>query len=62
MSCAEGAYFIEDMGSPNPALVNGQSLAPGQKIELKRGDQLRVGDYTLAVAFNDPDSAAADVR
>jgi predicted component of type VI protein secretion system len=59
VSYADSAYFIEDMGSPNPALVNGQSLAPGQKIELKRGDQLRVGDYTLAVGFHDPDSAAA---
>ncbi len=61
VSCTDGAYFIEDMGSPNPAQVNGHSLAPGQKIELKRGDQLRVGDYTLAADFQDPDSATANV-
>jgi predicted component of type VI protein secretion system len=48
ISFENGRYLIEDMGSTNPAAVNGQPLAAGQRHELKTGDRVRIGSYTLA--------------
>jgi predicted component of type VI protein secretion system len=50
-----GAYFLEDMGSPNPSLVNGRAIPAGQRHQIRPGDQIRIGQYTIAVEFDDPD-------
>ena len=34
----EGSYYIEDLFSRNKTYVNGRTLSPGQRIELKPGD------------------------
>ncbi|HEY0856428.1 MAG TPA: type VI secretion system-associated FHA domain protein TagH [Albitalea sp.] len=49
---AEGArFFIRNAGSANPILVNGQSLAPGERAALAHDDELRIGGYVLGVAL-----------
>jgi predicted component of type VI protein secretion system len=54
VSCEDGRYYVEDMGSTNPAAVNGARLAAGTRHELRPGDRLQIGDYTIAVEFDDP--------
>jgi len=60
VSFEDGRYLIEDMGSTNPAAVNGQALASGQRTALNAGDRVRIGGYTLAVEFERGDLAPAD--
>ena len=48
VSFAEGTFFIEDMGSTNPALVNDRVLTVGQRLQLSAGDKIRIGAYTIA--------------
>ncbi len=48
VSFAEGTFFIEDMGSTNPALVNDRVLTVGQRLQLSDGDRIRIGAYTIA--------------
>jgi predicted component of type VI protein secretion system len=43
------------MGSTNPPLVNGRSIPIGQRHQIRPGDRLRIGQYTIAVEFDDPD-------
>jgi type VI secretion system protein ImpI len=50
-----GAFFLEDMGSTNPPLVNGRPIPVGQRHQIRPGDRLRIGQYTVAVEFEDPD-------
>jgi FHA domain-containing protein len=50
-----GAYFLEDMGSTNPPLVNGRPIPAGQRHQIRPGDRLRIGQYTIAVEFEDPE-------
>jgi predicted component of type VI protein secretion system len=61
VSWSDGTFFVEDMGSTNAASVNGVRLTAGQKQELRPGDKLRIGDYTLAVEFEDPEFARTQV-
>ena len=49
VSCRDGIYYLEDMGSTNPTLVNGTVLTANQRYELALGDRVQVGGYTLAV-------------
>lgn len=53
VSFGDGQYYIEDMGSPNPARLNGQPLVVGHKQLLAPGDLVQVGDYTLQVDAGD---------
>lgn len=48
VSFEDGHFMVEDMGSTNPAVVNNQPLASGQKMPIKGGDRLRIGSYTIA--------------
>jgi predicted component of type VI protein secretion system len=54
ISHSDGTFFLEEMGSRNATAVNGKALAVGEKAPLRPGDQLRIGHFTLAVAFDDP--------
>jgi predicted component of type VI protein secretion system len=60
VSFENGRFLIEDMGSTNPAAVNGQPLAAGQRVELRSGDRVRVGSYTLAAELSSGHVAPAD--
>ena len=55
----DGTYYLEDMGSTNPASVNGRTLASGQKVPLAAGDRIRIGHYTIACDFEDASAAVA---
>jgi predicted component of type VI protein secretion system len=57
VSCIDGNYYVEDMGSTNPAVLNDRVLPSGEKAPLAKGDRLRIADYTLAVEFEDPQYA-----
>ncbi len=57
ISYAGESFFIEDMGSTNPAAVNGQSLSPGQRMALNAGDQIRIGQYTIAAEMHEAEFA-----
>jgi predicted component of type VI protein secretion system len=61
VSFRDGLYFIEDMGSTNPATVNGQALATGQKLQLNPGDRIRIGHYTIAVDYEEQEFAATQI-
>ena len=55
-----GRYLIEDMGSTNPAAVNGQPLVSGQRVALASGDRIRIGGYTLSAELERGEIAPAD--
>ena len=57
VSFENGKFLIEDMGSTNPAAVNGRPLDSGQRMELKLGDRVRIGSYLLAA-----EAGSADVE
>jgi len=61
VSFEDGAYYLEDMGSPNPPLVNGRAIPTGQRHQIRPGDQIRIGQYTIAVEFDDPDFPATQI-
>ncbi len=60
VSFENGRYLIEDMGSTNPAAVNGQPLASGQRVALASGDRIRIGSYTLSAELESGEIAPAD--
>lgn len=49
VSCRGDRYYLEDMGSTNPASVNGVVLGANERAELNFGDAICIGGYTLAV-------------
>lgn len=53
----DGNYYVEDMGSTNPAQLNGRALLAGQRLAIRAGDQLKIGDYTIAVEASDYERA-----
>lgn len=44
-----GAYFINDEKSANGTFVNGVRLNPGQKLQINRGDVIRLADSDFQV-------------
>ncbi|HEX4597343.1 MAG TPA: type VI secretion system-associated FHA domain protein [Burkholderiaceae bacterium] len=61
VSCSDDTYFLEEMGSRNAASINGKALKAGSKEALRPGDKVRIGHFTLAVDFDDPDFPATQV-
>jgi predicted component of type VI protein secretion system len=61
VSCSGDTFFLEEMGSRNAASVNGKALKAGNKEALRPGDKVRIGHFTLAVYFDDPEFAATQV-
>jgi len=45
-----GSYLLRDLGSATPTLVNGNAVGNGNEVALKGGDEIRIGDYVLAVS------------
>jgi pSer/pThr/pTyr-binding forkhead associated (FHA) protein len=41
--------FLEDLGNRNAAAVNNRRLKSGERILLRSGDRIRVGNTVLAV-------------
>lgn len=44
-----GIYYINDEGSANGTFVNGIRLNPGQKIQMNRGDVIRLADSDFQI-------------
>ncbi len=49
VSNMNGIYYINDEGSANGTFVNGVRLNPGQKIQINRGDVIRMADSDFQI-------------
>src|SRR5258708_34193888 len=61
VSCSGETYFLEEMGSRNVATINGKAVKGGNKEALRPGDKVKIGHFTIAVEFDDPDFPATQV-
>ena len=61
---AAGQAYIYDLGSVHKTILNKQAIRPREYVKLKSGDQLRFGQSTRLMIFNDPkqDQAIAHVQ
>jgi predicted component of type VI protein secretion system len=60
VSCSGDAFFLEEMGSRNAAIINGKALKVGIKEQLRSGDQVKIGHFTIAVEIDDPSAQGTD--
>jgi pSer/pThr/pTyr-binding forkhead associated (FHA) protein len=44
-----GTYYISDEGSANGTYVNGVRLNPGQRMQINRGDVIRLADSDFQI-------------
>lgn len=58
----DAVYWIENVSGARPMLHNGRALSAGMRVLLREGDELRVGGYTLVVAFEDDPASATVLR
>lgn len=47
------ALTIRDLGSSNGTLINGMNISPHEEYRLHDGDELRLGNMTMMVYFED---------
>lgn len=47
----EVGYTLEDLGSSNGTLLNGNRLVPGQAYPLRSGDYMQLGELLMLVYF-----------
>ena len=52
ISFQASGFVITDNGTKNPIILNGRPMGPGVQMRLGDGDQIRLGEYTLAVNFS----------
>ena len=50
--CQHGDWFVEDLGSTNGTFVNGEKIAPNQKVAVKHNDEIRCGQIELHFAID----------
>jgi predicted component of type VI protein secretion system len=55
-------YWIENVSRANSTLHNGRPLSAGMRILLREGDELRIGGYSLVVAFESGETSATILR
>ena len=55
-------YWIENVSAASPILHNGRPLSAGMRVILRDGDELRIGGYTLQVAFEQDETSATILR
>lgn len=55
------AYTIRNVGSANPIMVRGQSLARGETTTLAHRDQVRIGGYLLEVIDDEGGEEASTI-
>jgi predicted component of type VI protein secretion system len=55
-------YWIENVSAANPILHNGRPLSSGMRVLLREADELRIGGYTLRVAFEQSETSATILR
>ena len=54
----DDGYWIENVSAASPILHNGRPLSAGMRVQLRNGDELRIGGYTLQAAFEHGESTA----
>ena len=54
-----GGYMLRDLGSATPTVVNGAAVGNGNEVALQGGDEIRIGDYVLAVSAASAGAPAA---
>ncbi len=52
----EGSYYIEDLGSCNGTLVNGQPVT--NRLELSEGDTITIVDYQFRCELTAPSASS----
>lgn len=55
-------YWIEHISTANSTLHNGRPLSAGMRVLLSEGDEIRIGGYTLAAAFENDETSATVLR
>ncbi len=60
VSYADGRFFIEDMGSPNPVAINNRLLQSGQRVDLNPGDRIQIAHYVVGAEIGDAQPALAE--
>jgi predicted component of type VI protein secretion system len=59
---SDDLYWIENVSAASPILHNGRPLSAGMRVILGQGDELRIGGYTLQVAFEHDETSATILR
>jgi len=59
---SDDLYWIENVSAASPILHNGRPLSAGMRVILRDGDELRIGGYTLQVAFEQDETSATILR
>ncbi len=62
ISHSEGTYWIENVSAAGSIVHNGRPLSSGMRVSLSGGDELRIGGYRLAVAFEHDETSATILR
>jgi predicted component of type VI protein secretion system len=60
VSYADGRFFIEDMGSPNPIAINNRLVQSGQRVDLNPGDRIQIAHYIVGAEIGDSQPALAE--
>jgi len=55
-------YWIENVSAASPIFHNGRPLSAGMRVPLHDNDEIRIGGYTLQVAFEDDLTSATILR
>lgn len=50
----DGSWSITDQGSPNGILVNGKEAPPGEAVQLRDGDRVHLGAWTVITMVGVP--------
>ena len=59
LNCREGGYFLEDLGSSNGTLINGERIK-GER-SLKDGDEIRLGSRVILDGMSDDRSSPTNL-
>ena len=60
ISCRDGVFFVEDMGSTNLTFLNGKQLPPRKPTEIKSGDRIRICQFVVTAVLDGEAEQAAD--
>src|SRR5262247_395783 len=62
ISFQAGGFVITDNGAKNPVVLNGRPLGPGGQARVGDRDQIKVGDYVLAVRLASPSVSSMPIN
>jgi FHA domain-containing protein len=62
ISYAEQTYWIRNVSTAGQILHDGRPLSSGMQARLNDGDEVRIGGYRLAVAFEDDETSRTILR